>query len=101
MKLSVILPLVLLPAAALAAPLPLEEREASPSYASPPPAGGYGKYSSYGSYKEKRDEKREAGGYGTYSGYGSYAPPAGGYGKYASYGTYKRAIHDFVKSIWN
>ncbi len=37
-------------------------------FLSPPPAGGYGKYSSYGSYKEKRDEKREAGGYGTYSG---------------------------------
>lgn len=77
MKLSTVVAVVLLPAAALAAPLPLEDREASPGYATygsyPPPAGGYGnygKYSTYGSYKEKRDEdaKREAAGYGSYSG---------------------------------
>ena len=71
MKLANILPLVLLPAAALAAPLPLEDREASPGYASygkyPPPPGGYGEYSSYGSYKWTRDEKRDAG-YGRYGG---------------------------------
>ncbi|KUJ18968.1 uncharacterized protein LY89DRAFT_732499 [Mollisia scopiformis] len=99
MKISNVLALVLLPAAALATPIPLEDREASPGYASygsyPPPAGGYGKYSGYGSYKERRD----AAGYGAYSGYGSYPPPAGGYGKYSGYGSYKR-VADWVKSLW-
>jgi hypothetical protein len=63
MKLT-LLPLLTIAPAALAAPIPIEARDAAPGYGNygtyAPPAGGYGKYEKYGSYgKYPRDEKVE------------------------------------------
>ena len=81
MKFSLFPLLSLVTSAAIAAPVPIANAEASPGYGKysgygsyPPPPGGYGKYSGYGTYKRAEDgvEKRDV------AHYDSYDAPAGG-----------------------